>query len=609
MAKDLPVKMQFRAVDKLSKTVDKLKGKFGGINKSIQKTNNNFRVMQARTAGLRKGFDNAGKKMRQTGRSMTMGLSAPIAAFGALAIRSAIRFETSMNKVQALTKASGKELLSMRGMAKDLGATTQFSASEAADAMAFLGMAGFSTNKILAATPQILNLAAASSTDLARAADIASNIMGAFGLKAKDMGRISDVLAATTASANVDMEMLAETMSKAAPIAKQYGLSIEETSAAVGLLGNVGIQGSVAGTALNNMMLNLSGGSKKVKEIMGALSTDVVDSSGKMRKMTDILKDMGKGLGDLPQAKQLAALNVVFGKRAIAGAGELVTQALKVGTDGVNSIERFTNSLKNSSGEAERMAKVMMKGAPGAVKNLASAFEGLQIAIAESGILEMFTNFAKKLTSITRAMSKASPGLIKMVAIGAMIVAALGPVIVVFGAISSGIASMITLFTLIGPPIMAFVGGLGILAKVGAIIIGGLKLMGLGLLVMLSPIGLVVTAVVGLTAALANLFLRWEKIKAGFSKGFGTGLKTFFGFGGDEDEKEKARGDKLGSLGTTSGESLGSRAVTKKSIDYVTRQQKAQVDVRFANMPKDTRVTTEDKDNILGFDSGIMGAF
>lgn len=607
MAKEFPVKWRFGVVDKLTAPVKRMTKAFNPVTKAAKRANIQFKLMQKNTEKLRTNIKNFGKGVSGVGKSMTLGLTAPITAFGVSTIKTAINFEQSMNKVAALTKATGKPLNNMRELAKKLGSETQFSASQAADAMSFLGMTGFNTNQILQATPAILDLAAASGTELARSADIASNIMGAFGLKAKDMTRVADVLAATTASANVDMEMLAESMKVSAPIAKMYGLSLEETSAAMGLLGNVGIQGSLAGNSLKNMMLNLTAPTSRAKKLIKGIGVDVLKTDGSMRSLTDILADLGPALSKIPKAKQLAVLNEVFGKRAIAGAGELVTQALAVGEDGVNAIERFTNSLKNADGTASKMAKTMQKGAPGAVKSLASAFEGLQIAIAESGVLEIFTDIVKGLTGILRKLSQTNPTFLKMASIAAVVVAAIGPLLVAFGAIIAMIPSMMTGFAMLKSGLIVLKGFavfakiFAVIAKIGPIVMAVLKGIGILVAALVSPIGLVVAGVVALVAALANLILRWDKIKKGFQGGFVKGVKTFFGFGDDDKKPTIASGEAKGAP-------LGADKITKQSNDFKMRQQKATVDVNFANMPKDTRVITDDRQSILNVNTGALGA-
>lgn len=605
MAKEFPVKWRFGVVDKLTAPVKRMTKAFTPVTKAAKRANIQFKLMQKNTQKLRTSIKNFGSGIKNVGKTMTVGLTAPIAAFGASTIKTAVSFEQSMNKVEALTKATGKPLQSMRDLAKKMGAETQFSASQAADAMGFLGMAGFNTNQILKATPAILDLAAASGTELGRSADIASNIMGAFGLKAKDMTRVADVLASTTASANVDMEMMAEGMKNAAPVAKQFGLSIEETSAAVGLLGNVGIQGSIAGNTLKRMMLNLTAPSSTAKKLIKGMGVEVLKADGSMRSLTGILGDMGPALGKLPKAKQLAVLNEVFGKVAIAGAGELVTQALNVGSDGVNAIERFTKSLEGSEGAASKMAKTMQKGAPGAVKSLASAFEGLQIAIAESGVLDIFTDIVKSITGVLRSLSKANPTMLKMASIAAVVVAAIGPMLLAFGAIVAIIPNMMTGFALL---------------KAGWLAVGKAGLIG-----MLPFIKFI--AIAGLVATAAFMIMKnWKPIKeffadlltsplqqlkdmAGFAGSLAKKAGAFFGFGdGKDDVDKKLEAQGFNITNNQKGEALGADKITKKSNDFLVRQQKAQVDVNFSNIPKDTRVLTEDKESILNVNTGLLGA-
>lgn len=605
--KKFGVKWKFGVIDSLSAPMKKMTKSFKPVTRAAKRANIEFKLMQRNTAKLRKNIKGFGNGMSSVGKSMTVGLTAPITAFGASTISTAVKFEQSMNKVEALTKATGKPLAKMRDLAKEMGASTQFSASQAADAMGFLGMAGFNTNQILTATPAILDLAAASGTELARSADIASNIMGAFGLKAKDMTRVANVLAKTTASANVDMSMLSESMKNAAPVARQFGLSIEETSAAIGLLGNVGIQGSMAGNTLKRMMLNLTAPSSKAKKLIKGLGVDVVKADGSLRSLTGILGDLGPALSKLPQAKQLAVLNEVFGKVAIAGAGELVTQATKLGADGKNSIQRFTESLKDSNNTAKRMAQTLNKGAPGAVKSMASAFEGLQIAIAESGVLEMFTSIVKSITGVIRTLSQTNPAILKFAALAGVAVAAIGPLLVVFGGIIAMIPSMITGFNILMPFLKGFavVGKIfGVIAKIGPLVITVFKGIGIAVGLLLSPIGLAVTGVAALVAALANLAFRWDKIKKGFGKGIGSGIKTFFGFGDDEPKKAEVDVKR----GGAQGKPLGADQTIKQNNEFQAKKLKAAIDVNFSNMPKGTNVIAEDKSNMLNIGTGAMGA-
>lgn len=441
MAATYKIALKMMGVDRLSGPLKKVGAAVDSIRNRTANAINRFRQMQASTEGLRKSLSKIGKGMRNVGKSMTTGMTLPIGAAGYGIIKMAADFEKSMNKVQALTGATDDQFNAMRNMAKDLGATTKFSASEAADAMSFLGMAGWKTNQILAGTPALLDLAAASNIELARAADIASNIMGAFGLEAKEAGRVSDVLAAVTANSNVDMEMLAETMKEAGPVGKQFGASLESVAAAAGLLGNIGIQGSNAGTALKRAFLALSAPAGEAGQVLEAAGIKVADAQGNMLDFGTIMADLGGQLSKMPQQLRMKVLDAVFGKIGIAGASAMQEFA-KTG-----ELDKFTERLKNVEGTAHRMAETMNRGAAGSMVALKSAAEGLAIAIGDSGLLDMFTEMVQKVTSVVREISQANPALFRGAVIVAALAAALGPLIFVFGLLASALPPIITAIT------------------------------------------------------------------------------------------------------------------------------------------------------------------
>ena len=335
------------------------------------------------------------------------------------------------------------------------------------------------------------------------------------------------------------------------------------------------------------------------------MGVEVLKTDGSMKSLTDILAQMGPALQKLPKAKQLAVLNEVFGKRAIAGAGELVTQAMKLGADGKNAITRFTDSLKKSDTTAKSMAKTLNKGAPGAVKSMASAFEGLQIAIAESGVLDMFTSIVKSITGFIRELSKTNPTFLKFAAIAAVVVAAIGPLLVVLGGIIAMIPSMMTGFALL---------------KTGIAALGSVTWVA-----MLPFIKFI--AIAGLFAAAAFMIIKnWKPIKQffvdlfneplqqmkdmlGFAGSLAKKAGAFFGFGDGKDETDRdleKQGFKIS--GGAQGAPLGADKTTKKNNDFEAKKLKAAINVDFSNMPKGTNVVAEDKSNMLTIGTGAMGA-
>ena len=616
MASNIGLKLKLKAVDKMSSAVNKVTKSFKPLRAGISKTNRKFKIMQGQSEKTRKSLSKFGRNMKSIGSQMTLGLTAPILGAGAAIIKTSSDFQAGMNKVQALTGATGKSLNDLRKMARNLGRETKFSATESADAMSFLAQAGFKTNEILSATPGILNLAAASNTDLARSADIASNIMGAFNLNASESGRVADVLAKTTASSNTNMEQLAEAMKDAGPVAFKFGASIEQTSALIGRLGDSGIQGSKAGTTLKNMFLKLAAPSAGTKKILTALGVNAVDPlTKKLKPMTEILKELNKGFRDkgLTDAQKLGVLDKIFGKRAIAGAGVLLEAVEKIDPltgKASDSVSGLTENLNNAAGASKKMADIMLQGLPGAITRLKSSTEDMLLSFGfKGGFAGLAERVIEKLIKLTNWISSFDKSTIKIVGTIAALLAVVGPLIGFFGIFLTMLPAMITGFNILAVAFGAFKGlflvkAFAVLVKLGPILLVVLKGIGVAIAFILSPIGLAVTGVVALVAALGNLILRWDKIKAGFKTGIGEGIKTFFGFGGDNENETSAN------VGKAKGPSLGAKALTEKSNAFKINQQKAQVDINFSNKPKDTAVITEDKESILNVAGvGLMGAF
>ncbi|WP_335936614.1 phage tail tape measure protein [Streptomyces sp. PTD5-9] len=374
------------------------------------------------------GLSGAGSKVKNAGTSLTTFVTAPVAALGIGVLKTAGDFEAGMNKVKAVSGATGTEFDQLRDQAKQLGATTQFSASEAADAMGFLAMSGFKAKDITSALPGVLDLAAAGAIGLADAADIASNVLSGYGFQAEDLGRVNDILAKTFTSTNTDMQMLGESFKYVGPVAKSAGLQFEETSAAIGLLGNAGIQGSQAGTTLRMAIARLAKPPKEAQKALQALGVSVVDSEGKMRPLVDIVGQLEKTGADTAQMMS------IFGVEAGPGMQALVSQ-------GSSALAQLTKDLENSGGTAERIAKVQMEGLNGSLKGLQSAAEGLALAIADSGILAWATQLTAGLTGLVSKLSAADPALFRIGTVVALVAATAGPALAALGFGISGIGT------------------------------------------------------------------------------------------------------------------------------------------------------------------------
>ncbi len=319
--------------------------------------------------------------------------TAAVTAFGVVAARTIAGFGMEMSKVKALTGSTGKEFKDLTKKARDMGATTAFSASEAAAGMAFLAQAGFDSNAILKSSEHFLNLAAAGGLELANAMDIASNIMTPFSMKAEEAARVADVLAKTAASSNTNVAQLGEAFKKVAPISSQLGISFEETAAAIGLLGNAGIQASDAGTALKNIMARLVKPTSEVQQGLAALGVSAEDVNPATHSLAEIMSTLQAAAEKTGDRSKVAAAGVgIFGLRANAAGGVLMKAS--------KSISKFKNELDEADGSAKKMAKTMMDNLGGDFKILKSVFAELQLAIGEGGLTSVLREAAKWATGL-----------------------------------------------------------------------------------------------------------------------------------------------------------------------------------------------------------------
>ncbi len=292
---------------KLGRSVDRLNTKYRRLGKSIQQQ----QQLSAKRSELRGQLFDA------------VALGAAVVA----PISVAINFEDSVAKLGAITRASDEELKSLSASARGLGETTQFSASKATEAMTFLGMAGFNTNQILAATPGVLNLAKAAGQDLGSTADITSNILSGFSLEAEETGRLGDVLTATFTRSNTTLSSLGETMKFVAPVAKAAGASIELVAAMTGLLGDAGIQGGRAGTALRATFLRLSAPTVQASDALAGLGVDVQGAMGNLRPMPQLLKEIAVATEDMGSAQRIETIKQIFGEEAASGVTQLLAKS------------------------------------------------------------------------------------------------------------------------------------------------------------------------------------------------------------------------------------------------------------------------------------------
>jgi TP901 family phage tail tape measure protein len=393
-----------------------------------------------RTGGAMRSAENRlnklGRGARNLGRNLSMKVSLPLALVGGLALKTFASFEKSIVRAGALANATGEDLKSLEETARKMGRETIFSATQAADALAFLSMAGFSVRESTRALPGVLELAAAAQLDLATAADITSNVLTGYGLKVEELGRVNDVLTKAFTSANTDLRQLGEAMKLAGPTASAAGVGFEEAAAALALMGNAGIQASMAGTSLRGAITRLLNPVGKAKDTLAELGVTVLDASGGMVPFVDIVAQLEKSGITAGQAMQ------VFGQRAGPAMLALISQ-------GSEALREMTTELENSGGIAANIAAKQMDTFAGTMAELKSVLEdaAIELGTVMAPALRNFVDTGLKPAImrmselIARFQDLPGPAQKAVLAIGALAITA-GPAIFAVGLLAPGIVGV-----------------------------------------------------------------------------------------------------------------------------------------------------------------------
>lgn len=418
-----------RELEEATKHMKSLQDHQRAINTSLGKLGNNFSKFGPQLKTM-------GEGMKNIGRSMGLYVTAPIVAgFGAAAKKS-IDFDDSMRKVKATSGATGNEFNQLRKKALEMGAKTKFSASESADALNYMALAGWDSKQMMSGISGVMDLAAASGEDLGQVSDIVTDSLTAFGMEAKDSSRFADVLAQTSSKANTDVKGLGDAFKYAAPVAGALGYSVEDTSIAIGLMSNAGIKGEKAGTALRTMFTNLSKPTKAMKDKMDELGISITDSNGEMLPMRDVIDQLRGKMSGLSKDQQAAAAATIFGKESMSG-------ALAVVNASDEDYQKLTKSIDGSKGASKRMAKEMEGGIGGSLRKMKSAIESLAISIGDV-LAPFIRKLADGIASIATKLTNMHGWVQGTIVAFGVLVAAIGPVLFVFGAFISVMGSAMT---------------------------------------------------------------------------------------------------------------------------------------------------------------------
>ena len=368
-----------------------------GLSKEIKDLSKELKENEGKLAGAEKQADKFDKTLESTGQTSANVSDGFTIMNGALAnliadgIRRAIdalkdlavetinvgkSFDSSISQVAAVSGATGDELETLRDKAKEMGASTKFTASEAADAFNYMAMAGWKTEDMLDGIEGVLNLAAASGTDLATTSDIVTDALTAMGKSAGDAERLANIMAAASSNANTNVEMMGETFKYAAPVAGAMGYTMEDTAIAIGLMANSGIKASQAGTSLRSIMSRLAAPVESVDRSMGELGISITNTDGTMKPLNELIQDLRRSFDGLSEAEQAQHATNIAGKNAMSGLLAIVNAAPE-------DYEKLTTAVENSKDAAKRMSETMQDNLGGDLTQLGSKFEGVQIALYE----------------------------------------------------------------------------------------------------------------------------------------------------------------------------------------------------------------------------------
>ena len=285
-------------------------------------------------------------------------------------------FEAAMSQVQATSGADADEMERLTKKAEEMGATTKFTASDSAEAMNYMAMAGWKTEDMLDGITGIMNLAAAANEDLGTTSDIVTDALTAFGLSASDSGHFADVLAQASANANTNVSMLGESFKYVAPVAGAMKYSVEDVSLALGLMANASVKGSQAGTSLKTSIANMAAPTDKMQGAMDKYGISLTKRNGEMKSFKEVLDMLRANLGGLSETEQTAAASTIFGKEAMAGMLAIINASTE-------DYEKLTQAIYNADGATEKMANTQLDNLSGSITLLQSAVDGVKISFGK----------------------------------------------------------------------------------------------------------------------------------------------------------------------------------------------------------------------------------
>jgi TP901 family phage tail tape measure protein len=498
--------MAGKIVDVTLRLKDQMSKALGTASANLQNSGKQWKNMG-------KDIEKAGRSISSVGSNMTKSVTMPILGIGGAAVKVAADFESGMDKVASISGATGSDLDKLSEKAKEMGKLTKFSATDSADAFSYMAMAGWKTKDMLDGIEGVMYLAGATGEDLATTSDIVTDALTAFGKSAEDTNSFVDVLAATSANANTNVSMLGESFKYVAPVAGSLNYSYQDVAHALGLMANSGIKASQAGTSLRSWLTRLASPTKQSAEAMDALGVSMTDSKGNMKSLEQLMRETRESFAGLTEEQKAARAAQLAGKTGMAGLLAVVNSSDK-------DFEKLAGAIGESNGAAKEMYNVANDNLNGQLIVLKSNVESLGISLGQK-LIPLASKLVEKIQGVVDKFNAMDDSTQKTIIKIAGIAAAIGPVLLVIGKLTTGVGKVI-----------------GVVGKFGM----AMKTAGGFVALITSPVGIAVGVIAGLIAVGVLLYKNWDKVKQGAKNAWGHVTKTLAGVGAKSGAVKKAFG-------------------------------------------------------------------
>ena len=471
---------------------------YDGLQREIVETENKLKSLEeqaGRSAVAIQEIASKGESLKTLGNNISgvgkkmLPVTGVVAGLGVAAVKTASDFDSAMSQVKAVSGATGSDFDALRDKAREMGAKTKFSASEAADALNYMAMAGWKTGDMLDGIEGVMNLAAASGEDLALTSDIVTDALTAFGLKASDSAHFADILAAASSNSNTNVAMMGETFKYCAPIAGALGFSAEDAAEAIGLMANAGIKSSQAGTALRTIMNNLTSEIQISGAALGEVTIQTTNTDGSMRELSVILGECRTAFAELSESEKAQAAEALVGKNAMSGFLALMNA-------GEEDVRKLSEAISDCDGASEEMALTMQDNLEGQLTILKSQLEELAISIGDM-LMPAIRTIVGWIQGFVDTLNQMDEGTRKVIVTIALVVAAIAPVLIGVGKVISAVGTIMTIVPKL----------------VGMVKTVKTALSALHATMLANPIALVIAAIVALVAAFVHLWNNSEEFR------------------------------------------------------------------------------------------------